>query len=164
MLACLFHCLLLSPKDLTNSVFQNFYSDTTLSKPKKIVHEPASCAPVCSDPSSFKTAKKTLLNKETIKDLSNQEIVNLVLNNQLKDHELEKRLDPFRAVTIRRMACNVKLASVTGKNSVLQNLPESPSLDYSKVFGANCEIVVGYLPLPVGLVGPLTLNLSLIHI
>ena len=104
------------------------------------------------------------MNKETIKDLSNQEIVNLVLNNQLKDHELEKRLDPFRAVTIRRMACNVKLASVTGKTAVLQNLPESPSLDYSKVFGANCEIVVGYLPLPVGLVGPLTLNGESVYI
>ena len=30
--------------------------------------------------------------------------------------------------------------------------------DYNKVFGANCEIVIGYVPLPVGLVGPLVIN------
>jgi hydroxymethylglutaryl-CoA reductase (NADPH) len=30
--------------------------------------------------------------------------------------------------------------------------------NYEKVFGANCEIVVGYVPLPLGVVGPLVLN------
>jgi len=40
----------------------------------------------------------------------------------------------------------------------LKNLPYEHSLDYGRVHGANCEIVVGYVPLPVGLVGPLTVN------
>lgn len=37
-------------------------------------------------------------------------------------------------------------------------MPCEPSLDYARVHGANCEIVVGYVPLPVGMVGPLTVN------
>lgn len=130
-----------------------------LVKAKKVVHEPASSAPVCSDPASFQvTSSATPLNKEMIPEMSNDEIAQLVLQNKLKDHELEKRLDPFRAVTVRRIIASTKLQSVTGSRNILENLPESPSLDYTKVYGANCEIVVGYLPLPVGLVGPLTLN------
>lgn len=30
--------------------------------------------------------------------------------------------------------------------------------DYERIFGANCEIVCGYVPIPVGVVGPLTLD------
>ena len=73
---------------------------------------------------------------------------------------LEKLLDPFRAVKVRRIAFNQKLNSVLATNStnVLDKLPSEHDLDYGRVYGANCEIVVGYVPLPVGLVGPLTVN------
>jgi len=125
--------------------------------PTKPVHPPAACAPVCSDPSSFK-AKKSCV-PENIKELGDEEIADLVLANKVKDHMLEKLLDPFRAVTVRRIACNRKLNSVHGNTSnVLDKLPSEHALDYSRVYGANCEIVVGYVPLPVGLVGPLTIN------
>lgn len=36
--------------------------------------------------------------------------------------------------------------------------------DYKKVFGANCEIVLGYVPIPLGIVGPLVINGEPIHI
>lgn len=36
--------------------------------------------------------------------------------------------------------------------------------DYGKVFGANCEIVIGYVPIPVGVVGPLTINGERVYI
>lgn len=126
---------------------------------KKVVHEPAACAPVCSDPSSFE--KSVVVGKGTdLKTLSNDEIAKLVLDLEVKDHELEKRLDPFRAVTVRRLVAQHKLQSVhqSSDNTFLEDLPEGPSLDYSKVYGTNCEMVVGYVPLPVGMVGPLTLN------
>eukprot|EP00526_Cylindrotheca_closterium_P004866 CAMPEP_0113648764 /NCGR_PEP_ID=MMETSP0017_2-20120614/25888_1 /TAXON_ID=2856 /ORGANISM="Cylindrotheca closterium" /LENGTH=629 /DNA_ID=CAMNT_0000561049 /DNA_START=314 /DNA_END=2203 /DNA_ORIENTATION=+ /assembly_acc=CAM_ASM_000147 len=131
----------------------------------KVVHEPAACAPVCSDPASFNSSsssnKKAAISKDTdITGMTNDEIAQLVLDLQVKDHELEKRLDPFRAVTVRRLIAQHKLQSVHSSSSsaFLEDLPEGPSLDYSKVFGTNCEMVVGYVPLPVGMVGPLTLN------
>jgi hydroxymethylglutaryl-CoA reductase (NADPH) len=127
------------------------------------LHKAAPCAPVCSDPQSFKSSASSTTN---IKELADEEIVELVLNNKVKDHELEKRLDCFRAVTVRRMIANRKLASVLPDNNpnVLEKLPSTPSLDYSRVHGANCEIVVGYVPLPVGLVGPLTLNEETVYV
>lgn len=126
----------------------------------KVVHEPAACAPVCSDPTSFEKPTKTVSKDTDITGMTNEEIAKLVLDLQVKDHELEKRLDPFRAVTVRRLIAQHKLQSVHQEDSraFLKDLPEGPSLDYSKVYGTNCEMVVGYVPLPVGMVGPLTLN------
>jgi len=133
-------------------------------KATKVLHKPAACTPVCSDPSSFQKASSSSKVLSNLKDLPDQEIADLVLNNQLKDHQLEKLLDPFRAVDVRRIACNQKLSSVVGNDRVLETLPSNPSLDYSRVYGANCEIVVGYVPLPVGLVGPLTLNNETVYV
>ena len=158
----------------------NLATYSIVHKPKKTVriHEPAHSTPVCSDPTSFtkkasppsssssstnnkvQQQKPALLN---LKDLDDHSIAQLVLTNQLKDHELEKRLDPFRAVDVRRIAANQKLATLTNNDHVLDPIPNNRNdtmipMDYSKVLGANCEIVVGYIPIPVGLVGPLTLN------
>lgn len=129
----------------------------TKSKP---LHPPASSAPVCTDPASRKSLTKTL---EDIKDLADDDIAQLVLQNKMKDHELEKKLDPFRAVDVRRIAIGQRLSSL-GLDKSLESLPSSPSLDYGRVYGANCEIVVGYIPLPVGIVGPMTLNGESIYV
>ena len=90
-----------------------------------------------------------------LKELPNNEIAQLVLSNELKDHELEKKLDPHRAVDVRRIVATAKLRSALGQpdSDPLEHLPSQPSLDYSRVHGANCEMVVGHVPLPVGLVG-----------
>jgi len=88
-----------------------------------------------------------------------------VLTDKIKDHSLEKVLgDHTRAVQVRRIVFDSKLASTTTATTPLKDLPATPSLDYSRVFGANCEIVVGYVPLPVGIVGPLLLNSKPIYI
>lgn len=129
---------------------------------KSVVHAAAKSAPVCSDPASFKTSSSSS-SLGNIKELSDEQVCDLVLHNKLKDHELEKRLDPHRAVTVRRMAMNAKLATL-GNDGALDKLPSSPSLDYSRVHGANCEIVVGYVPLPVGMVGPLLLNEETVYV
>jgi len=127
------------------------------SKPKKVVLPPAPSAPVCSDPVS-----KTRSKLGDINHLSDEEVVALVLNNQLKDHQLESKLNPDRAVVVRRQIVAQKLATLGCGG--LDNLPCQPSLDYSKVHGANCEVVVGYIPIPVGMVGPLTLNGESVYI
>ena len=131
-----------------------------VSSPQMKIQKPTHSAPVCSDPTSF-TKSKPLAS--SLKELSDEDVADLVLSNQLKDHELEKRLDPFRAVTVRRLVVQSKLSSL-GRPHALDKLPTTPSLDYSRVHGANCEIVVGYVPLPVGLVGPLTLNNESVYI
>ncbi|GMI06280.1 hypothetical protein TrLO_g11995 [Triparma laevis f. longispina] len=88
------------------------------------------------------------------KSLSNEELANLVLSQQIKDHTLEKILNPKRAVQVRRIVFSKTLQDHTA----IESIPSEPSLDYSKVYGANCEICVGYIPLPVGMAGPLMLN------
>jgi len=103
----------------------------------------------CDLPSS-----KSYPNPNDLKAYEDKDIAELVVCNKLKDHMLEKVLDPHRAVRVRRLAFESKLDS----EGALSELPFEHSLDYSKVFGANCEIVVGYVPLPVGIVGPLSLN------
>lgn len=84
--------------------------------------------------------------------LSDEEVLQSLLSGQLKDYQLEKRLGDYeRAVALRRMLY---------ENILDQKLDLIPytGYDYGKVFGANCEIVIGYVPIPVGVVGPLTIN------
>jgi hydroxymethylglutaryl-CoA reductase (NADPH) len=134
--------------------------------PRKTVLPPPSSTPVCSDPTSF--TKPPKVEQQTykpvvqvdVKDLANAQVADLVLSNKLKDHELEKKLaDCHRAVAVRRMVMTQKLNEL-GLHGALDALPHQypDVLDYNRVFGANCEIVVGYVPLPVGMVGPMTVN------
>lgn len=128
------------------------------------IHPPAPCTPVCSDRST-KPAPQSKVASSTskqstptnIKSLNNSQIANLILTNKIKDHHLEKLLDPHRAVQVRRHAFEAKLSSLNRKNT-MADLPYEHDLDYSRVHGANCETVIGYIPLPVGMVGPVTLN------
>lgn len=145
-------------------------STSTSTTAKKVLHPPAvSTPPLCSEkPPQSSARKSSSTSLSNIKELDNPTIAQRVLSNQLKDHELEARLDPFRAVQVRRIAATAKLQSALGLShdspSPLEQLPSQPSLDYAKVHGANCEIVVGYVPIPVGLVGPLTLNQETVYV
>lgn len=125
------------------------------------VHPPSSSAPVCTDPTSFKKPSSSV--PSNLKDLPNTEIASLVLNNTIKDHQLEKLLDPHRAVEVRRLKVNAQLESL-GHGEALAELPHKHDLDYKRVLGANCEIVVGYIPIPVGMAGPITLNGESVYI
>ena len=130
---------------------------------KSKLHPPASSAPACCDPTSMKTASSPSKAPTNVKELPDEEIADLVLANKIKDHTLEKLLDCDRAVAVRRLAFEAKLSTLN-RGGALADLPSGPSLDYSRVHGANCEIVVGYIPLPVGMVGPLTLNGETVYI
>jgi len=128
---------------------------------KKSIHPPAPSAhPVCG--TSDKSLSPTKIPTD-LADRSDAEIASLVVANTIKDHTLEKLFDAFRAVDIRRLAFDKKLQDL-GNGGALKELPSGPSLDYQRVLGANCEIVVGYIPIPVGIVGPLTLNGQTVYI
>lgn len=87
--------------------------------------------------------------------LKNKEIASLVINSKLPLYALEKQLgDTTRAVAVRR-----KALSILADAPVLatDRLPYK-NFDYDRVFGACCENVIGYMPLPVGVIGPLIID------
>jgi len=91
---------------------------------------------------------------EGTKQLVDAEIINLVESKHIAGHQLEKALcDPSRGVRVRR-----KIYMKRGNlKRAMETLPYQ-HFDYSKVMGACCENVVGYMPVPVGVVGPLNLD------
>mmetsp|Transcript_24716 Transcript_24716/g.51296 ORF Transcript_24716/g.51296 Transcript_24716/m.51296 type:complete len:641 (-) Transcript_24716:113-2035(-) len=141
----------------------NAVKSGSLEPPVKVinVHPHSTSAPVCSDPASFRKPSSTI--PGNLKDMSNEEIASLVLDDKIKDHQLEKLLDPHRAVEVRRLKFDAQLQSL-GRGGALAELPHKHDLDYKRVLGANCEIVVGYVPIPVGMAGPITLNGESVYI
>lgn len=111
--------------------------------------------------------------------LSNEEIIDLMLSRQVSVYKLESILgksNAKRCVEIRRQYYTRELelleklnqhqqesdagASNTldqAKRDVLKR-PIEKEFDYSRVVGACCENVIGCVRLPVGLVGPLLLD------
>lgn len=92
--------------------------------------------------------------------LSDAELLCLLRARRLRAHQLEARLgDHQRAVHVRRQ----HLAETGRLQAALQQLPYE-GYEYERVLGACCENVVGYLPVPVGVVGPLLLDGNSYHV
>ncbi|XP_013889749.1 3-hydroxy-3-methylglutaryl-coenzyme A reductase [Austrofundulus limnaeus] len=86
--------------------------------------------------------------------LSDAEVMNLVSSCKILNYKLEAVLEsPERGVAIRRELLSAKLPVP----SALACLPYK-GYDYSKVMGTCCENVIGYMPVPVGVAGPLLLD------
>ena len=94
-------------------------------------------------------------------DLSDEEVILLVEKGKIPGYGLEKGLkDLERAVRIRRAV--MSRASVT-RTLEASDLPMA-NYDYSRIIGACCENVVGYMPIPVGIAGPLNIDGISTHI
>ncbi|KAF5281131.1 hypothetical protein FQR65_LT02997 [Abscondita terminalis] len=92
--------------------------------------------------------------------LTDQEVMLLIKEKYIAPYQIEEAVeDPHRGVRIRRNF----LQSLKESFCVLNDVPYE-YFDYNKVMKACCENVVGYVPIPVGLVGPLSLNGSLIYV
>lgn len=88
-------------------------------------------------------------------DLNDEEVILLCQKGKIAAYSLEKILgNHSRAVKIRRAVLSRSSRTNTLEASAL---PQA-DYDYSRVFGACCENVVGYLPLPVGIAGPLIVD------
>ncbi|CAH2297204.1 3-hydroxy-3-methylglutaryl-Coenzyme A reductase [Pelobates cultripes] len=86
--------------------------------------------------------------------LSDAEVIRLVNAKHIPSYKLETMMEsPERGVAIRRKMLSGKLP----QSSAIQNLPYK-NYNYSLVMGACCENVIGYMPIPVGVAGPLLLN------
>lgn len=89
------------------------------------------------------------------KELSDEEVTALVLQGKMAPYALEKALgDLERAVRIRRAYVSRTSVTKTLENSELP----LENYDYGRVMGACCESVIGYMPLPVGIAGPLLID------
>lgn len=93
-----------------------------------------------------------LLKGQILKDYSDEELSQAVTNGEAPSYSLEAELDDCeRAAAVRRRA--VELTT----NRSLEGMPIS-GMDYSKVLGQCCEMVIGFVQIPVGVAGPLLLD------
>ena len=132
---------------------------------KAKVHTARNDTPICAEP-TLKSMPREMPSKTPLvgeqepdyENASDEDILQALLDGLLKDHQLEKKLgDMERAVIIRRMLYENIL------DKKLELIPYA-GYNYDQVFGANCEIVIGYVPIPVGIVGPITINSEPVYI
>jgi hydroxymethylglutaryl-CoA reductase (NADPH) len=99
------------------------------------------------------------LKEKNAPSLTDEELIDLSLKGKIPGYALEKTLgDKTRAVKIRRGL--VARTHATRETSTLLERSLLPYKDYNYdlVHGACCENVVGYLPLPVGVAGPILVD------
>lgn len=102
-----------------------------------------------------------IMNDGKLFTLKNQDIITLILANKLSLYSLEKQLgDTMRAVEIRRSA----IASLSNNEILRSERLPYKQYDYDRVWGACCENVVGFMPIPVGIIGPLIIDSVSYHI
>lgn len=102
--------------------------------------------------------ERMLKNKETHK-MTDEELIELSVTGKIPGYALEKTLgDKTRAVKIRRGL--ISRTHATRETSTLLERSKLPYKDYNYdlVHGACCENVIGYLPLPLGVAGPLMVD------
>jgi hydroxymethylglutaryl-CoA reductase (NADPH) len=88
--------------------------------------------------------------------LSDEEVIALTNAKYIPAYQLEKAVnDAERGVAIRRKL--LVQSSEMVAQGISDELPYR-NYDYSQVMGACCENVIGYIPVPVGVAGPLKLD------
>ncbi|KAJ2141130.1 3-hydroxy-3-methylglutaryl-coenzyme A (HMG-CoA) reductase isozyme [Coemansia sp. RSA 678] len=93
--------------------------------------------------------------------LNDDEVLLLVNASVIPAYALEKHLcDNIRAIKVRRAL--ISRASGTGSLEASQ-LPYH-HYDYSKVHGQCCENVIGIMPIPVGVAGPIRIDGEMLHV
>lgn len=113
---------------------------------------------VDSENRSYPELEKMVIEKRA-HEMTDEEVVAMSMRGKIPGYALEKTLKDFtRAVKIRRT-----IISRTKATSELTNVLETSKLpykhyDWERVFGACCENVIGYMPIPVGVAGPLVID------
>ncbi|RFU25379.1 hypothetical protein B7463_g10949, partial [Scytalidium lignicola] len=121
----------------------------TMSKPKHDV----------SVPRRTQAQMEEMLQARRTHELNDHELVELSLQGKIPGYALEKTLkDTTRAVKIRRSI--ISRTAATAETTSLLETSKLPyeHYDFDRVLGACCENVIGYMPLPVGVAGPLVID------
>ncbi|KAK5090210.1 3-hydroxy-3-methylglutaryl-coenzyme A (HMG-CoA) reductase isozyme [Lithohypha guttulata] len=100
--------------------------------------------------------------------LNDEELIDLSLKGKIPGYAIEKtlenpgvmtRLDSFvRAVKVRRAMISRTPATASITSSLERSKAPYRDYNYELVHGACCENVIGYLPLPLGVAGPLVID------
>lgn len=120
---------------------------------------PASAVPEDSTILRSKEEMEKMLVEKRAHELNDEEVVALSLRGKIPGYALEKTLKDFtRAVKVRRTII-ARTKATADLTSVLDRskLPYQ-NYNWEQVFGACCENVIGYMPLPVGVAGPLVID------
>ena len=109
-----------------------------------------------------------MLKEKRAPHLTDEELITLSLRGKLPGYALEKtmedenlmsRVDAFtRAVKIRRSVVSRTPATSAVTSSLEHSKLPYEHYNYGLVHGACCENVIGYLPLPLGVAGPIKID------
>ncbi|KAF8170245.1 hydroxymethylglutaryl-coenzyme A reductase-domain-containing protein [Mycena galopus ATCC 62051] len=104
----------------------------------------------------------TLPKANGLRELTDEEVVILGQAGKIAGYALEKMLAPAQEAAGLERAVRIRRGLFVTRASLTQTLENSDvpfeSYDYAKVLGACCENVVGYVPIPLGIAGPLTID------
>lgn len=148
---------------------QASYSTISMTRPAASV-VPATPASGTVDKTPSTATSVAAASAEALSALNDDAIMGMLHSHELSVYRLESALgDCTRAVSLRRRLLVEQLAkqsdesrpTKTPPSVVLRDLPYASFNEegfYRSVLGANAECVIGYVPLPVGVAGPLRLD------
>ncbi|XP_033750223.1 3-hydroxy-3-methylglutaryl-coenzyme A reductase-like isoform X2 [Pecten maximus] len=123
-------------------------------------YRPLERLPSIQPPRPVSECLDILKSDEGASGLTDEEISRLVEEKHIPSYKLETALGDYeRGVNIRRGMISTKLQN----NDAMENLPYI-NYHYELVNGACCENVIGYMPIPVGVAGPLLLDDKYYHV
>ncbi|KAI0126812.1 3-hydroxy-3-methylglutaryl-CoA reductase [Xylariales sp. AK1849] len=100
-----------------------------------------------------------LLTEKRHYDLTDEEVVALSLEGKIPGYALEKSLkDCTRAVKVRRSIISRTKATADFTGILERSKLPYQNYNWEQVLGACCENVIGYMPIPVGVAGPLVID------
>lgn len=101
----------------------------------------------------------TMLAAKKAHEMNDDEVVLMSLRGKIPGYALEKTLKDYtRAVKVRRSIIARTKATSDFTHSLDRSKLPFENYNWERVFGACCENVIGYLPLPVGVAGPLVID------
>ncbi|AEO70562.1 bb33c7e3-5b88-43a2-9920-8cf825e56d4e [Thermothielavioides terrestris] len=100
-----------------------------------------------------------MLQEKRAHELNDEEVIALSMRGKIPGYALEKTLkDCTRAVKIRRTIISRTKATADLTGFLERSKLPYQNYNWAQVLGACCENVIGYMPLPVGVAGPLVID------
>ncbi|KID91857.1 Hydroxymethylglutaryl-CoA reductase, class I/II, partial [Metarhizium majus ARSEF 297] len=152
----------------TNQCNSRNTTDATTSFPRKAVKlsghlETLSAAQqsresAVTHPGGHRDVEDPLVKKPT-QEMTDEELACMCAADKISFQGLEKSLgDLLRAIRVRRLVISQTQATSQGKKSFLMSRLPYEDYDWEPIFEGCCENIIGYMPLPVGVAGPLKID------